>query len=72
MPSGSAPFGAFASIIERLDAGNENVRDYYVLPRRAVNTERLLLAERNAAELEQYRIDSLEHLSWLSLRQLDQ
>ena len=60
--------GPDISVAARLDAGNQAIRDYYLLPRVDFGPARISLAEQNASELESYRFDSLEYLYGMACR----
>ena len=48
------------TIAARMDATNENIRDYYLLPGIDMTWENLRVAEVNGIYLDAYRFDSLE------------
>lgn len=56
------------TIAVRIKEGEEAALDYYILPTIDVGFPRLRLAERNQANLEIYRFDTLDILSELSRR----
>jgi len=56
------------SVAVRLDASNEAVQDYYLLPRLDFAAPRLTLAEQNAIELDGYRFDTLDYLYGMAER----
>ena len=49
------------TIAVRMDAANEGVRDYYVLPAIDLTWENLWIAERNGIYLDAYRFDTLDY-----------
>jgi DNA invertase Pin-like site-specific DNA recombinase len=52
--------GADIALVVRMDAGNLEPRDYYVLPLFDVNETSVRMCERNAACFDRYRCESLE------------
>lgn len=56
------------SIAVRLQPNNQEIRDYYLLPRIDIDLPRLSLAERNGLELESYRFDTLDYLYGMACR----
>jgi DNA invertase Pin-like site-specific DNA recombinase len=56
------------TIAVRMDASNEEILDYYLLPRIDFQTAMLRIAEDNGVFLDGYRFDSLDSLSHLSGR----
>jgi DNA invertase Pin-like site-specific DNA recombinase len=56
------------SIVARMDVGNKELLDYYLLPRLDVALPDVRFAERNGVALDCYRFDSLEPLFGLSTR----
>ena len=52
----------------RMDEANEEVRDYYLLPRMDMSVPRLRLAEENGALLDAYRFDTLDFLISMAAR----
>ena len=57
------------TIAARMDATNQQILDYYLLPRIDMAADRLRLAEDNAVHLDSYRFDTLDHLFGLCTRQ---
>mgnify|MGYP000940508968 FL=1 len=55
------------TIAVRMDANNEAVHDYYILPALEFSHEQLRLSEVNAGLLDSFRTDSLEYLLRLSI-----
>jgi hypothetical protein len=49
------------TIAVRMDAANEGVRDYYVLPGLDMTWENLRVAEDNGIFLDAYRFETLEY-----------
>ena len=49
------------TIAARMDAANESIRDYYLLPAIDMTWEKLRLAEENGVYLDAYRYDSLDY-----------
>lgn len=49
------------SVVVRLNSGNEEALDYYLLPRLDFGTSGIRLAEQNSMELESYRFDALDY-----------
>jgi DNA invertase Pin-like site-specific DNA recombinase len=56
------------SVAARLEDGNKSLRDYYLLPRMDVGLSGISLADRNAAELESYRFETLDYLYGMAAR----
>ena len=56
------------TILVRMDAANERVADYYLLPIMDIQTPRLLLCESNGIYLDTYQFDSLDYFTALSER----
>lgn len=56
------------TIAVRMDATNEGIRDYYLLPGIDMTWENLRVAEANAIYLDTYRCDSLEYFYTLTER----
>lgn len=56
------------SVAVRLQANNQEIRDYYLLPRIDIDLPRLSLAEQNGLELESYRFDTLDYLYGMACR----
>jgi len=56
------------TVAVRLDTGNEQAIDYYLLPRIDFGLPRLSLAEHNAVELDSYRFDTLDYLYAMAAR----
>jgi DNA invertase Pin-like site-specific DNA recombinase len=56
------------SVAVRLDFNNQDVKDYYLLPRLDFGPSRLSLAEQNPVELESYRFDTLDYLYGMAAR----
>src|ERR1043166_8474491 len=56
------------TIAVRMDAANEGVRDYYVLPAIDLTWENLWIAERNGIYLDAYRFDTLDYFFGLAER----
>lgn len=56
------------TVAVRMDASNEAIRDYYLLPRIDFQAAMLRIAEDNGVFLDSYRFDSLDSLSQLSSR----
>jgi len=56
------------SVAARLEDGNKSLRDYYLLPRMDVGLSRISLADQNAAELENYRFETLDYLYGMAAR----
>ena len=48
------------TIAVRMDATNEGIRDYYILPALDMTWENLRVAEANGIHLDTYRFDTLE------------
>ena len=62
------PSGADINLAVRLDADNKNMLDFYLLPRMALEGNRLTLKDFNHANVESFRFDSLDGLSSLAAR----
>jgi DNA invertase Pin-like site-specific DNA recombinase len=56
------------TIAVRMDATNERIRDYYVLPGIDVTCDNLRIAETNGVYLDTYRFDTLEHFLFMAER----
>jgi hypothetical protein len=56
------------TIAVRMDEANENILDYYLLPRIDISEERIRLAQDNGVHLDAYRFESLDHLFELCSR----
>jgi DNA invertase Pin-like site-specific DNA recombinase len=56
------------TVAVRLDHGNQNALDYYLLPRLDFGQPRLSLADQNAVEFESYRFDTLDYLYGMAER----
>lgn len=56
------------TVAVRLAAGNQDILDYYLLPRIDLTFEQLLLAEDNALSLDTYRFDTLEFFLGMAKR----
>ena len=56
------------TILVRMDAANEHVVDYYLLPIMDIQSPRLLLCETNGVHLDTYQFDSLDYFTSLSER----
>ncbi|TWT91641.1 Recombinase [Neorhodopirellula pilleata] len=56
------------TILVRMDAANEHVVDYYLLPIMDIQSPRLLLCETNGVYLDTYQFDSLDYFTSLSER----
>jgi DNA invertase Pin-like site-specific DNA recombinase len=56
------------TILVRMDAANERVTDYYLLPIMDIQTPQLLLCESNGVYLDTYQFDSLDYFTSLSQR----
>ena len=56
------------TVAVRLDAENQCVRDYYLLPRLDFAQSGIQLAEHNRLELESYRFDTLDYLYGMAER----
>lgn len=56
------------TVAVRLDEGNREPLDYYLLPRLDFAQPRLNLADRNAIEFESYRFDTLDYLYGMAER----
>jgi len=56
------------TVAVRLDHANQGPLDYYLLPRLDFCQSRISLAERNHAELESYRFDTLDYLYGMAAR----
>jgi Site-specific recombinases, DNA invertase Pin homologs len=56
------------TVAVRLDQANVAALDYYLLPRLDFGQSRISLAERNPAEFESYRFDSLDYLYGMAER----
>jgi hypothetical protein len=52
----------------RMDATNREALDYYLLPRAALRTEKLTLAESNGVSLDTYRFDTLDFFVGMAQR----
>lgn len=50
------------TVVVRMDAANDAVRDYYLLPALDIPCEELRLAEENGTPLDSYRFDTLDCL----------
>ncbi len=57
------------TILVRMDAANDHVADYYLLPIMDIQTPRLLLCESNGAYLDTYQFESLDYFASLAKRQ---
>jgi hypothetical protein len=51
-----------------MDATNEGIRDYYLLPALDLTWENLRIAEENGIYLDAYRFDTLDHFFELAER----
>lgn len=56
------------SVAARMDESNQNILDYYLLPKLDMTIPKLRLAEANAISLDCYRFDSLQYLFQLAAR----
>ncbi len=56
------------TIAIRMDAGNEDILDYYLLPTLDIETSRLKLSDNNGLALDAYRFDDLEHFFYMAQR----
>ena len=56
------------TVAVRLDTSNQNALDYFLLPRLDIGTQHFSLADRNAAEFETYRFDTLDYLYGMAER----
>ncbi|EMB13657.1 recombinase family protein [Rhodopirellula europaea] len=56
------------TILVRMDAANEHVVDYYLLPIMDIQAPRLLLCESNGVYLDTYQFDNLDYFAALSER----
>ena len=56
------------TIAVRMDATNEGIRDYYLLPGIDMTWEHLRVAEENAIYLDTYRFESLDYFFTLTER----
>ena len=56
------------TVAVRMEAGNEQVRDYYLFPRLDLGTVRVRLGEENGVFLDAYRSDGLDRLYRLTAR----
>ncbi|MGN6644539.1 MAG: recombinase family protein, partial [Verrucomicrobiota bacterium] len=56
------------TIAVRMDATNDNIRDYYLLPAIDLTWENLRLAEHNGLHLDAYRFDTLEYFFGMAER----
>jgi DNA invertase Pin-like site-specific DNA recombinase len=56
------------TIAVRMDAVNEGIRDYYILPALDLTWENLRIAEHNGIYLDQYRFDTLDYFFDLAER----
>lgn len=63
-----ARYGADITVALRLDANNETVLDYYLLPRLNFGLRRIQLTARNAAEFESFRFANLDFFYGLARR----
>ncbi len=48
------------TIVARMDAANDKIRDFYLLPSRDIQKKKLLLAQDNGSFWDSYRFDSLD------------
>ncbi|RYD60228.1 MAG: recombinase family protein, partial [Verrucomicrobiaceae bacterium] len=62
------PSRADINLAVRLDEDNKNMLDFYLIPRIALEGERLTLRDFNHANVESFRFDSLDGLSNLAAR----
>jgi len=63
-----AGFKADITIAVRMDATNEGIRDYYLLPGIDMTWENLRLAEQNEVYLDAYRFETLEYFLGIAKR----
>lgn len=56
------------SVVVRLAPGNEQILDYFLLPRLDICRPHISLADRNPIEFESYRFDSLDYLHSMAAR----
>ena len=56
------------SVAARLDATNQRLLDYYLLPHLDFGPARISLADQNSVELETYRFDTLDYLYGMAAR----
>ena len=56
------------TVAVRMDATNEAIRDYYLLPGIDMTWERLRLAEENGIYLDAYRFDTLDYFCGMAER----
>ncbi|MEI6075316.1 MAG: recombinase family protein, partial [Verrucomicrobiota bacterium] len=56
------------TVAVRMDANNEGIRDYYVLPGLDMTWENLRVAEANGIYLDTYRCDTLDHFYGMAER----
>jgi DNA invertase Pin-like site-specific DNA recombinase len=56
------------TIAVRMDAGNEQIRDYYLLPGLDMTWENLRMAEENGIYLDAYRFESLDYFMGMAKR----
>jgi hypothetical protein len=56
------------TIAVRMDAANEGIRDYYLLPGMDMTWEHLRVAEANGVYLDTYRCDTLDYFFTLTER----
>ena len=56
------------SVVVRLAPGNEQILDYFLLPRLDICRPHISLADRNPIEFESYRFESLDYLHSMAAR----
>jgi len=56
------------TIAARMDADNDGIQDYYLLPATDISGEKLRLAEQNGLYFDVYRFDTLDYLFYLARR----
>jgi DNA invertase Pin-like site-specific DNA recombinase len=56
------------TIVARMDAANENIQDFYLLPTRDIQRKSVLLAQDNGSFWDSYRFDSLDFFFAMSRR----
>ncbi len=56
------------TIAIRMDANNEDVLDYYLLPTLDIESSRLKLSDNNGLGLDAYRFNNLEHFFHMAQR----
>jgi len=56
------------TIAARMDAENDGIQDYYLLPATDISGEKLRLADQNGLYFDAYRFDSLDYLFYLARR----